>query len=913
VSAMLRPPSSLLGTAPWRRAPLLLRRSPAVLLAVLAAGLILGAAAAATPLFLSSAANAALARQMEERCPPTYGLQVRAGGTLGGPLSAEEAERAPALGGATTWPAGRELLAIRERTVRQAGSLMPDLGRPVLAMSGPLLQLTGATPDRQSGGRLLYRDGFEGQIRTLASAPGVTGVWLPSETAAQLGARPGDRVSLSLTGRSASARVAGIYQELHRLPPTPYWCAIGERIYPPGYTEDPPPPLVLADRATFTAVSRRLQEPRLDFAWDLELARGVSLAEAKRSAAGFPAARQAVVADGGGMVSREQAGALTSPGVAVTSSELPFLIQRSEAIVGAVGGAIGPVAIAGTVVALLLVAAAGSYWVDRRRVEVALLAARGVGPLAVAAKAVLEMLLWLALGSVLGWLAAIGLVRLLGPSELLDPSATPAALGRAGIALLAGLALLGLVAGLRSAGMTERGIGARPGVLARVPWELAVLALAGLAYQRLASERPPVATGTEPPRIDLLLLAFPMLFLVGTVGLAVRLLGPVMRRLRTAGSSWPHAMYLAARRVAHGARLALLLVAASALSIGVMVYAATLTLSVRATLDAKARTFVGSDMSVEGFTRDAAIPADLDATVVHRYEDVLVGGNPVMMLAIDPATFARGAFWDGSLADKPLNRIVADLAPGSGGQPVPVVVVGRTLPDRFAFDLFLGTQGRSVRFQARVSERVRAFPGMRANPLVVIDRRALAGLDPAKETLLWARGEREQVLAALDRADVRVVGVVTDARDVLDVTSFLATSWTFGFLQALGILTGLICAGGLLLYLETRQRGRRAAYALSRRMGLSRAAHLGSLLAEVGGTLLSGFAIGAGLSFVAARLVYLRLDALPTVPPVPLLRAPVPALAGTAAAVLAVTWLAAWMAQRSADRTNLAEVLRLAE
>ena len=46
---------------------------------------------------------------------------------------------------------------------------------------------------------------------------------------------------------------------------------------------------------------------------------------------------------------------------------------------------------------------------------------------------------------------------------------------------------------------------------------------------------------------------------------------------------------------------------------------------------------------------------------------------------------------------------------------------------------------------------------------------------------------------------------------------------------------------------------------------------------------------------------------------VALLREPVAAVAGTAAAVLAVTWLAAWMAQRSADRTNLAEVLRLAE
>jgi putative ABC transport system permease protein len=837
-SGVVRPTSpagkrvSVLGTAPWRRAPLLLRRSPAVLLAVLAAGLILGAAAAATPLFLSSAANAALTRQIEERCPPTVGLQVRSNGALGGRVTAEETARAAGLGGATAWPAGRELLAIRERTVRHAASLMPNLGPPVLAMSGPQVQLTGAAPDRLSGGRLLYRDGFEGQIRKLASALGVTGVWLPSEAAAQLGVRPGDRITVSLTGRSAPVGVAGTYRELHRLPPTPYWCAQAERIYPPGFAEDPPPPLVLADRATFTALSRRLQETRLEFSWDLKPADGITLAQAKDTVAGYPAARQALVADGGGMLTSYEAGAFNSPGVAVTATQLPFLVQRSEAIVAAVGGAIGPVAIAGTGVALLLVAAAGSYWVDRRRVEVALLAARGVGPAAIAAKAVLEMLVWLAAGGVLGWLGAVGLVRLLGPSDLLDPSAVPAALARTGVALAVGLALL----------------------------------------------------------------------------------GPLVRRLRTAGSAWPHAAYLAGRRGrGGGARLALLLVAASALSIGVLVYAATLTLSVRATLEAKARTFVGSDVAVEGFTRGAVIPADLDATVVDRYEEVLVGGRPVMMLAIDSATFVRGAFWDDSLADEPLDRVVGDLAPGPAGTPVPVVVVGRTLPDRFAFDLFLGAQGRSERFQAQVTERVRAFPGMRANPLVVVDRRALAGLDPARETLLWARGEREQVLAALDRADVRVVGVVTDARDVLDVSSFLATAWTFGFLQALGVLTGLITAGGLLLYLETRQRSRRAAYALSRRMGLSRAAHLGSLLAEVGGTLLGGLAIGVGLSYVAARLVYLRLDALPTVPPVPLLRTPVLALAGTAVAVLAVTWLAAWMAQRSADRTNLAEVLRLAE
>ena len=61
---------------------------------------------------------------------------------------------------------------------------------------------------------------------------------------------------------------------------------------------------------------------------------------------------------------------------------------------------------------------------------------------------------------------------------------------------------------------------------------------------------------------------------------------------------------------------------------------------------------------------------------------------------------------------------------------------------------------------------------------------------------------------------------------VLDVSSFLTTSWTFGFLQALGVLTGLIALGGLLLYVETRASGaRRVSYALSPPDGTRAAAH----------------------------------------------------------------------------------------
>src|SRR5436305_657943 len=65
-----------LGTAPWRRAPLLLFRQPPLLAAVVGASLVLGSAAAVGPVFLSSSANAALARQVAGRCQFSSGVSV---------------------------------------------------------------------------------------------------------------------------------------------------------------------------------------------------------------------------------------------------------------------------------------------------------------------------------------------------------------------------------------------------------------------------------------------------------------------------------------------------------------------------------------------------------------------------------------------------------------------------------------------------------------------------------------------------------------------------------------------------------------------------------------------------------------------------------------------------------------------
>jgi hypothetical protein len=71
--------------------------------------------------------------------------------------------------------------------------------------------------------------------------------------------------------------------------------------------------------------------------------------------------------------------------------------------------------------------------------------------------------------------------------------------------------------------------------------------------------------------------------------------------------------------------------------------------------------------------------------------------------------------------------------------------------------------------------------------------------------------------------------------------------------------------------------------------------------------------IGSALAFIAARLVYGRLDALPSVPPAPVLRVPLVRAGWVALAAIAVAWLGATGVQWAADRADVSDVMRNAE
>jgi putative ABC transport system permease protein len=588
-----------------------------------------------------------------------------------------------------------------------------------------------------------------------------------------------------------------------------------------------------------------------------------------------------------------------------TETELDFVVQRSLAVARSVGGSIFPVTLAALMTATCLVAAAGSYWVDRRRDELTMLGGRGVAPAAIGAKAALELAGPASLGGVIGLGLAVLLVGLLGPSSALEPAAIRNAARYGGLAVVGAVAVLGVVAALRSRHLGDERHHRFGGRLGRIPWEVVPLVAAYLAYDREGLNGVPVAKGVEVAQIDVLALAFPLLFIIGVVAAAARLLRLGLKGLRRRGRRLATPAYLAARRLAGSPTLVLILMAASATAVGTLAYSAQLTSSLDATLRTKAGLSAGSDVATsiigQGGPPDAI--AD-DTTRVVRVDETQLSFPQVDILAVDPETFARGAMWDRSLSSRSLPDLLDRLRdPGEG--PVPALVVNGGLPPGSTVDF---AAGRVPDLPLDPFADASAFPSMGTRALVVVDQAAIERVGLQGSVEHWTRGDPAEIAAAYQDEPIRYL----KRRDrIIDAASFASVQWTFGYLRALGFTLALIGVGGLLLYLDTRQRERVVAYAFLRRMGLSRRGHRRSVLLEVGVTLMSGCLLGTGLAAIAGRLILSRIDPVPAVAPAPVVRYPLDQFAVTVAATLLVCWCGAWLAQRSADRARSAEVLRL--
>ena len=851
---------------------------------MVAAALILALTATSGRLFLASVGDAAVGQELD-----------RIGGV-------------PMLAMVMFGDRPADVAAVQRAAESVASDLVPGLGPPVRTRSGATMDAAAGT--RTARVRLAARDGFAGHIQALERAGG-DGAWLPDTAASSLGVRAGQTVRLG-PPPGVRVRVVGVYRDLATSdqPLDRFWSPLGNIIYTLDRERTTPPGLVLVDPDRFLELTRRLESPG-QLEWDFypESDR-LTLPEADRLAAQIQAVQGTT-----GDPSAEQTG-LTR---VTTATPITDVVRRAHATLAALTGPVESISLTGRLLALALVAAAAVFAVRRRRGEVSVLIAHGVGWLPIRERSMAEAALPLAAGGALGYLVALGLAGPLDPVPGLQPQATAAARREVALAVAAGLLLFGLVTWL-AVRSEERERARRLGQALATPWwEVLALALAAAALYELRTRGgAPVQVEGEPAQVDRLLVLFPLLAISGLAGLATRAAARLLRRARsplTAASAARPAPVLALRRLIAAPRTVLLLVTGSAVALGLLTYSGTLVASTRSGAADKARVLVGSDTDLQ-FPGEAppGVTAGLPATVVRRFQEVrlTLDSRPVDMIGVDPASFASGAFWRQGFADASLGRLLGRLDQAPPGR-LAAVLAGPAVADARAVDV------GPVRLAVTVVATARAFPGMTSSDrsLLVVSS---AGFDAAAgrkrdqaswRTELWARGDPGAALAALRRAG-QAPAAVTTAAGQMRTASFVAQAWTFRLLSALGVLAGMVALVGLVLYAQARQRGRVIAYALTRRMGLSRAAHRRSVLWELAGLLGFAFLLGAGLAVVAAAAVLPRLDPMPELPPSLGLELPGPVLAGTLGCVLLAALAGAVLVQRAADRAKVAEVMRLA-
>lgn len=884
-----------LTSAPWRRAPFLLWRRPGLLAAVAGATAVVAASLASVPLFTSSVGSASVQLQIDERCPRDLGAT----------------RRFSAAPGAVQSPSPDPFTSVADRL--GPSNWWARLDEVPLRTDDP-----SAAPLEVN---LLVRGGALDNVEVLESREG-EGVWLSDRAVERTGLHAGDFASIGTT----RVPVAGVYRDLSGPSVDRFWCSNADLLLLEGADLIPPPPLVLVDRVTLAAVMRDLGRPTAQGAWQAGLLPGLTLHEADELLGLLTCRDGARVLPWCASGSRPQVpGSATGPfrdrpveardeaefATRFLQSSLPFAIERTRAIQTSVGGGIWAIAALATLAGLGLVAAAAALWLERRRREVTLLIVRGVSPAAVGLKAVLELVAPLTVGAAVGVAAAHAAVAGVGPSPEIEPAAVRDAVAAGALAVATAVAVITVVVARRAdAARTHTRVGRR--WLAFVPWEVALGWATVVSYRRLGEWGVPTGRGADVSRVDLWGLLFPVLFLITSVAVVSRVLALAIGPIRRASRSWPVPLYLGVRRVARYRVAALGLVAGSSLAAGVLGYAATMNRSLDTTLLAKGRTYVGSDVAIR-LSTDQELPTDLRdrSTEVRYFRHAWVQRDrrvDLTVMAIDPATFERAAFWDDTFGRRDLHDIVEQVGGGADGSPVPVVVMGADLGT--TFDLAV-VGSRTRHLPVTVVGGVHAFPGMRPHePTVYVAASALEQVDAdGYVTETWVRGDPEDIRAALVDAgtgfqEVRALSGIADQ------AAFRTVSWTFGYLQTIGLSAGLLVIGGLAVYLDARSRHRLLGYALMRRMGLPRTRHRRALGVELAASVLVGALAGLVIAGAGAALAYAHIDPVPRYAPDPLLRLATATAAALAVATAVLTVVAVVFGQRRMDRDDPVEVLR---
>ena len=906
----------------WAKSPALLLRFPGLFVAVAVGALLLALTTASFPVFVSSSETATLAEGIEQANRFGAGVTIIQGDAYQPP--ARFRDQFEEFTGLDLSPGAPPTWDQRTALVDKGLGRVEHLGDVVTTVGGPDLDVVAPGSDEAYPIHLLDRTGFEEHVEVVDTAD-VEGIWIADTTASGLKVEAGDDVVLFTSDGRRRLPVEGIYEALVKRPQVaPYWSSLLNQIYPQRAGFPEPPPFAFLPARDLAAVAQELGSPDGLFQWELpvRIRGGLTLPQAEALNRDLEVFRREY-SDGDSRLGRAffcVAFCTSGSGLVNYGSLIGPITDDTNRTIDAISGPIDLLSDAGILVALAVIASAGTFAIARRRIEASLLFARGSSALTVGIKTALESILPALVGTIAGVALGLGIVGWLGPGDV-DPGARTAAIKAAFIGLPVAIVLLGVVAAAAFVRQSEAA-SHRFRLLAAFPWELIALAAAGFCLRNLVQGEALVEEGSNAvARPSAYLLLFPIFFIAGLGGLAARALQAPLRKLVDGARLGRFASYLALHRLAGAKRLAVLLVTACALALGVLVYAQGVATSLDRTITAKSKLFIGSDVQGD-VLYDPPMPSDLafPATkITHIPQRATLDGNAglqVDILGIDTETFAQAAYWENSFSDESLDGLLTSLS-AQAGDRLPVVMVNGS--EEASVVAISGSE-----LPLEVVGTAEFFPGAtESRPTLVVNTTTLdafaesqaTGLNPLQNpgnsSKLWIKGDPDAVLADLVEKNAPVFTTVT-AEQVQDNPSIIAVTRTFAYLEFLGLGAGLLAVVAILMYLQARQRARTVSYALSRRMGLGRGSHRVALLMELGWMLFSAFLVAAFLALIAASVVLPQIEPLPNIPPSSLFKTPVLLLTLTALALAITTVLGGLFADRSSENVNFAEVMRVA-
>jgi putative ABC transport system permease protein len=406
------------------------------------------------------------------------------------------------------------------------------------------------------------------------------------------------------------------------------------------------------------------------------------------------------------------------------------------------------------------------------------------------------------------------------------------------------------------------------------------------------------------------LLIVPIMVVGGLTVLAARLAVLYLRRGGPRRTPRSPAAFLGWRRIGRQAVMTAVLAGATSVPIALAAYGATVTGSVRTTIADESRLRIGSDV-VLTLNQRTPIPASLagQATEVLRLDGAMIGGVQTDLLAVDPDSFARDAYWDDRLDGASLSRLMDPIrGPSAGDTGIPrrVVAAARAPSGQQG-----ATWGGDAIFDGQV-DVVPTFvlPAQRTGyPLALVPKDALGGDTKYAVVQWWVRGDPAKIRAAVVAAKLPVKAIQS-ATGLYANTLWEPLTYTFDYLTALSLLTGVVTLVGLLLYLESQAPLHRRAYVLLRRMGLSARSHRRAILGELALPLLAGLVGGVAVAAGLTAVLGADFEMNPGVPPDTVIAVPYLPLGLIAAAVALIAFGAARYAQARIGRANPSEVLR---